>query len=68
MAGRRTVVRFVGEPVAAIVAEERYQGADAAELVFVDYEPARRRSSTPRPRPRHETLLFPDAGTNVVFD
>src|SRR5688500_13675967 len=32
-------VRFVGEPVAAIVAEERYQGADAAELVFVDYEP-----------------------------
>ena len=33
------VVRFVGEPVAVVVTEERYQGEDAAELVDVDYEP-----------------------------
>jgi aerobic carbon-monoxide dehydrogenase large subunit len=32
-------VRYVGEPIVAIVTEERYQGEDAAELVFVDYEP-----------------------------
>ena len=32
-------VRFVGEPVAAIVAETASAGADAAALVEVDYEP-----------------------------
>ena len=32
-------VRFVGEPVVAIVAETRAQGDDAAELVVIDYEP-----------------------------
>src|SRR5436305_1676127 len=32
-------VRFVGEPVAVIVSERPSQGADAAELVWVDYEP-----------------------------
>ena len=32
------VVRFVGEPVAAIVTEEMYQGEDAIELVDVDYD------------------------------
>ncbi|EHR61277.1 xanthine dehydrogenase family protein molybdopterin-binding subunit [Saccharomonospora cyanea] len=33
------VVRYVGEPVALILAEHPYQLADAAELVDVDYEP-----------------------------
>jgi carbon-monoxide dehydrogenase large subunit len=33
------VVRFVGEPVAAVVAESRAAAEDAAELVIVDYEP-----------------------------
>lgn len=33
------VVRFVGEAVAAIVAESTRQAADAAELVIVDYDP-----------------------------
>ncbi len=32
-------VRFMGEPVAVVVAESRYQAEDAAELVEVDYEP-----------------------------
>jgi carbon-monoxide dehydrogenase large subunit len=32
-------VRFVGEPIVAIVAETRAQGEDAAELVVIDYEP-----------------------------
>jgi aerobic carbon-monoxide dehydrogenase large subunit len=32
-------VRFVGEPVALVLTEQRYQGEDAAELVTVDYEP-----------------------------
>nr|WP_308253137.1 hypothetical protein [Pseudonocardia sp. ICBG601] len=33
-------VRFVGEPVAAVLTEEYYQGEDAAELVDVEYEPS----------------------------
>ena len=38
-------VRYVGQPVVAIVAEDRAQGADAADLVVIDFEPlpARRR-------------------------
>ncbi|SFS99722.1 2-furoyl-CoA dehydrogenase large subunit [Saccharopolyspora flava] len=31
--------RFVGEPVAVVVAADRYAAEDAAELVAVDYEP-----------------------------
>ncbi len=32
-------VRFVGEPIAVVVAESRYQAEDAAEQIVVDYEP-----------------------------
>ena len=32
-------VRFVGDPVALVVADDRYLAEDAAELVDVDYEP-----------------------------
>ncbi len=32
-------VRFVGEPVAVVVAKSRYVAEDAADLVRVDYEP-----------------------------
>ncbi len=31
--------RFVGEAIAAVVADDRYQAEDAAELVVVDYQP-----------------------------
>ena len=34
-------VRYVGEPIAAVVAEDRYRAEDAAERVVVDYEPLR---------------------------
>jgi carbon-monoxide dehydrogenase large subunit len=32
-------VRFVGDPVALIVADDRYIAEDAVELIEVDYEP-----------------------------
>jgi aerobic carbon-monoxide dehydrogenase large subunit len=35
----RDKVRYVGEPVAVVIAESRYAAEDAAEDVFVDYEP-----------------------------
>jgi carbon-monoxide dehydrogenase large subunit len=62
----RGVVRFVGEPVAVVLTEERYQGEDAAELVAVDYEPLPA-VVDPHDALRDEQLLFPDAGTNVVL-
>ena len=35
----KDVVRFVGEIVAIVVSDDRATGADAAELVMVDYDP-----------------------------
>ncbi|MBI2016338.1 MAG: xanthine dehydrogenase family protein molybdopterin-binding subunit [Candidatus Rokubacteria bacterium] len=35
----RGVVRYVGEPVALVVADSRYVAADALELIRVDYAP-----------------------------
>ncbi len=32
-------VRYVGEPVAAVVADSETQARDAADMIFVDYEP-----------------------------
>ncbi|KIE49942.1 MAG: carbon monoxide dehydrogenase [marine actinobacterium MedAcidi-G2B] len=60
-------VRFVGECVAVIVSETSEQGADAAELVFVDYEPLpvvvdMEEAST------DNVLIYEEVGTNVVFD
>ncbi len=59
-------VRFVGEPVAAIVAETGTAGADAAALVEIDYQPLPV-VVDPEAAGRDEVLLFPDAGTNVVM-
>ncbi|MYW89302.1 xanthine dehydrogenase family protein molybdopterin-binding subunit [Amycolatopsis rubida] len=59
------VVRYVGEPVALVLAEERYQLADAAELVDVDYDPLAAVADFDTAL-ADETLVFPDHGTNVV--
>ena len=54
-AARRRAVRFVGDIVAAVVAETRAQAVDAAEMVVVDYDPlpdGRRRRGGARRRTR----------------
>ncbi len=61
------VVRYVGEPVAVVVAETRAQGVDAAELVFVDYDPLPA-VVDPRESLDNETLLHDAAVTNVSFE
>ena len=38
-AAANDAVRYVGEPIAVVVAESRYLAEDAAELVEVDYDP-----------------------------
>ena len=62
----RGVVRFVGEPVAVVLTEDRWSGEDAAELVAVDYEPLPAVVDL-RDALAGEVLLFPEVGTNVVF-
>ena len=57
-------VRFVGEPVAIVLTDSTYAGEDVAELVSVDYEPLPAVPSIEAAL-ADESLLFPDAGTNV---
>jgi carbon-monoxide dehydrogenase large subunit len=63
LAGDR--VRFVGEPVAVVITDGRYQGEDAADLVSVDYEPLPVVVG-PADAVQDTSLLFPAAGTNVA--
>jgi carbon-monoxide dehydrogenase large subunit len=56
-------VRYVGEPVALVVAQDRYVAEDAAELVVVGYEPLPAVVDVAAAR-ADRTLLFPEAGTN----
>jgi carbon-monoxide dehydrogenase large subunit len=58
-------VRFVGEPVAAVLTEELYQGQDAADLVEIDYDPLPAVIDL-REALKDEVLLFEDAGTNLA--
>ncbi|MGH3255850.1 MAG: xanthine dehydrogenase family protein molybdopterin-binding subunit [Streptosporangiaceae bacterium] len=59
-------VRFVGEPVAVVITDGRYQGEDAADLVSVDYDPLPAVVGLGSAL-TGETLLFPDAATNVAL-
>ncbi len=59
-------VRFVGEPIAAVVAETHLQAADAAEAVYADIEMLDPVVSV-HDAVKDEILLHPEAGTNTVF-
>jgi aerobic carbon-monoxide dehydrogenase large subunit len=58
-------VRFVGEPVALVLTDSRYQGEDAAELVNVEYEPL---TAVPQAGAAltGDVLLFPGSESNVI--
>jgi aerobic carbon-monoxide dehydrogenase large subunit len=58
-------VRYVGESVAIVITDDRYQGEDIAELVSVDYEPLPAVVGTDAAL-AGGTLLFPAAGSNVA--
>lgn len=59
-------VRFVGEPIALVIAETRAAATDAAELVIVDYEPLPPVVDLDASLDG-ETLLHEHAGTNVAL-
>lgn len=60
------VVRYVGEPVAAVVAVSRAQAEDAALLVEVDYEPLEP-VTDPFRALEGSPWVHPELGTNVAY-
>ncbi len=61
----RDRVRYVGEPVAIVLTDDRYGGEDAAELVSVDYEPLPAVASIDAALDGG-TLLFPGTESNLA--
>jgi carbon-monoxide dehydrogenase large subunit len=62
----RGKVRYVGEPVAAVVATDRYRAEDALGRVHVQYEPLPALVDTRGAGEPGAPLLFEAEGTNVV--
>ena len=60
--------RFVGEPVAVVVAGDRYVAEDAAELVHVEYEPLPPVVDTPAALARNAPRLHDAAEDNTATD
>ena len=60
--------RFVGEPVAVVVATDRYLAEDAAELVEIDYEPLPAVVRTDKALAPDAPLLHDEAESNVATD
>jgi aerobic carbon-monoxide dehydrogenase large subunit len=60
------LVRYVGEPVAVVLAESAASGEDAAASVHVEYDALPAVVSVEEAL-RDRVLLFPECGTNVVF-
>jgi carbon-monoxide dehydrogenase large subunit len=60
-------VRFVGDYVAFVVAESRYQAADAAELIEVEYEPLPAVVSTAEAARAGAPRVWDDCPDNICF-
>lgn len=61
-------VRYVGEPVAVVVAESRYLAEDAADLVRVDYAPLPPVTSIEQAIGAEAPVLHEAIGSNIVSD
>jgi aerobic carbon-monoxide dehydrogenase large subunit len=59
-------VRFVGDPIALVVAESRYLAEDAGELVEVDLEPLPPVIDPERAVAETVELVHPELGSNVA--
>jgi aerobic carbon-monoxide dehydrogenase large subunit len=61
-------VRFVGEPVAAVVATDRYRAQDALDLVAVEYEPLPAVTDVEAAAAPGAPLVHEALGTNVAAE
>jgi carbon-monoxide dehydrogenase large subunit len=60
--------RYVGEPIAAVVAETRYQAEDGAEAVVVDYDPLPAVVDPEKAMTDSSPRLFDELKSNVVYE
>jgi carbon-monoxide dehydrogenase large subunit len=60
-------VRYVGEPIAVVVAEDRYLARDAADLIEVEYEPLEAVVDPERAIEEGAPIVHEEFGTNVAF-
>ncbi len=60
------VVRYVGDPVALVVAETRAQAVDACELVDIDYDELPTVADVEAALASDAALQFPELGTNIA--
>jgi aerobic carbon-monoxide dehydrogenase large subunit len=61
-------VRFVGEPVVAVIADDVYRAHDALDLVDVDYEPLAALTDVEAALAPGAPVLHPEVGSNVVAE
>jgi carbon-monoxide dehydrogenase large subunit len=60
-------VRFYGDPVAVVIADDRYTARDARDLLEVDYEPLPAAIDVEKAMQPDAPLLYEEFGTNVPF-
>ena len=65
MAGEK--IRYLGEPIAAVVAEDRYIAEDALELIEVEYEPLQGVTRIEEALKPGAPLLFEENGSNDLL-
>ena len=61
-------VRYVGEPIAMVVAETRMQATDAAEAVFVDYDPVPWVTNSQEAVSADAPTVWDDVPNNICVD
>ena len=60
-------VRYYGDPVAVVIASDRYTARDARDLIEVDYEPLPAAIDVEKAKEPGAPLLYEEFGTNVPF-
>lgn len=61
-------VRYVGEAIAAVLAEDAYRAEDAAELVFADLDPLQVVGTMEQARDPEVETLFEGWNTNTIIE
>ncbi|MEM0158162.1 MAG: xanthine dehydrogenase family protein molybdopterin-binding subunit [Thermoplasmataceae archaeon] len=60
-------VRYMGEPVAVVVAKNNYIATDAVDLIEVEYEPLPVVSSIEQAIRKDAPLIYPEIGSNIMI-
>jgi len=61
-------VRFVGEPIAAVVATDKYVARDAADLIAIDYEPLPAVVNPEKAMEPDSPRLYDEFSDNIAFN